>query len=352
MSKWDAASTIVNEIRSHFATINQWYRRYGLAGHYGDLDAIAEALQSQSMPERTMDHLMIGYRDWAPLAFWNERKEVYTMHPRMANELGAATVDETIPASVLQRLPHPNPLFVIPGGIDITHNDGKPGRITAIQVSGAVVPEPGSGQAIITSTTDNRANGLHLTTIAEVLNEGGDTVDWDYCHTSIMTSGNFTIGEVITKDRDYVAVADGGGMAFGMDDAALAYVQQTTGIAIAHLLYVASRNAEIAEPRKTTGAQSRAAQRRGDRAPGSIRHRPVGYVIGAAIDAYDRQGRESQPRSAGTGRTIRPHTRRGHFHTVRYGKGRALSYIDWFPPIPVKVDGPATVPTLHEYGTV
>jgi hypothetical protein len=347
MSKWDAASAIVNGVRAAFTDANSMFREFGLEHTYTDLNALVKAIDERQIENRLASYMLLVYRDWAPFAYWNRYKQVYTMHPGLTRELDATDINDQIPGSQLQHLPHPDPLFVFPEGIDVELNTGERGRLTAIQVGGAVISAP--GHARITSTTDNDNNGLYLHAVAEVLDDNGNVKDWDYCHTSIPFGETFTIANLINRTRDHYTF-DGTGISEGLaDDRALAYVRRVVGIALSQVLYIVSRNAEIGDPRKTTIAQNAISKRVGGPAPRPIKHRPVGYVIGAALDAYRRDAAASPKRLVGGERTVKPHMRKAHFHTVRHGKGRMLSYIEWFPPIPVKMTGPVPTPTIHGY---
>lgn len=349
MSRWDAASKIINDMRAAFAYTNQMFQKNNLEHTYNDLNALVEGLHADPfIDDRITNYMLLCYRDWAPMAFWNQYKETYTMHPGLTKELRATDINDPIPGEMLRRLPHPDPMIVFPEGIPLTMNDGKQGRLIAIQVTGAIITQPGHARFV--STTDAGANGLYLNAVAEVYGDDGKVVDWDYCHTSIPFSDTFTIASIINHTRDHYTF-DGVGISEGLqDERALEYVRHVVGIALSHLLYVVSRGAEIDKPRKTTAAQGTQSKLIGTPVPRPSKVMPVGYRIGAALDAH-RRDLATNPVTTGAtgGRTVKPHTRKAHFHTVRYGKGRALSYIDWFPPIPVKQNGPASETTIHGY---
>lgn len=346
MSKWDAASAIVNDVRAAFNDCDRLFRQHGLEHTYSGLEALVDGMAELHIDDRMAAYLLVRYRDWAPLSYWNLHKQVYTMHPGLTRGLDATDIEDKIPGAELQKLPYPDPLFVFPEGIPVVLNTGEPGRLTAVQVSGAVVSAPGHAQ--ITSTRDDRSNGLYLHAFTEVLNDEGNVKDWDLCHTSIPFGETFTIASVIDRTRDYYTV-DSHGITEGLnDDRTLAYVRRVVGIALSHMLYVVSRNAEIAAPRNTTTAQNEQGKRMEPRAPRPIKHQPVGYVIGPAIDAARREHSNSIAASGGGG-TKSPHWRKAHFHKVRTGVGKVDSEIRWFSPIPVKIDGPATKPTIHGY---
>lgn len=70
----------------------------------------------------------------------------------------------------------------------------------------------------------------------------------------------------------------------------------------------------------------------------------VGVRIGAALRAaYQREGTgEGEP----TGRHVRPHVRRAHWHTYRVGPGRTESRLRWLPPVAVNVDDAGKLPSV------
>jgi hypothetical protein len=347
-NKWDAASRVVNDVRAIFDRNHTEIRLYGLQDTYTDINAFADGLQQRQLPDRVQMALLLAFRDWAPMAFWNEHKQVYTMHPTLTRELRATGVNDKLPGEILQHLPHPDPMFVFPDGIEIELPEGERGSLIAINVCGAHVTGP--GHANFASTLDETSNGLYFNALAEVYDEDGTVVDWDYCHTSIPISDEaFTIASVIDDTRDYYSF-DGKRATEGMDERRLAYVHQVVGIALAHLLYVSTVDVDIAPPRNTTAAQNAPLAAAGPRRrPRPTKHQPVGYVIGPALDAARRE-HEKNAATGGGGGTKGPHVRKAHFHTVRTGVGRVDSELRWFAPIPVKMDGaPLKKPTIHGY---
>jgi len=347
-NKWDAASRVVNDVRAIFDEFNANFRHFGLE-HTSTTDATAftEQLHQRQITDREAMRLLLVFRNWAPLALWNEHKQVYTMHPTLTRELRATGLHDKLPGEILQQLPHPDPMFVFPDGIEIALPKGERGRLIAISVCGAKVGAPGN--ANFTSTLDENSDGLYFNALTEVYDEHGTVVDRDYSHTSIPISDEtFTIASVIDGTGDYSSF-DGGRLVRGMDEGQLAYVHQVVGIALAHLLYVVTVDADIAPPRNTTTVQSASLAMGPRRPPKPTKHQPVGYVVGPALDAALREHGKFVAASGGGG-TKSPHWRKAHFHTVRTGVGRANSELRWFAPIPVKQDGaPAQKPTIHGY---
>lgn len=73
----------------------------------------------------------------------------------------------------------------------------------------------------------------------------------------------------------------------------------------------------------------------------------VGVRLGAALRAaYRREQTESD--ATPTGRNVRPHVRRAHWHTFLAGPrdGERERRVRWLPPIAVKVEDPTTLPAV------
>lgn len=346
MSQWHAASQIINDVRASYTESNRLFTEYGLADAYGDIDRVVDTIRT--LPPTPAATLEVNYRNWAPLAHWNQYKQVYTVHPSLTREMKATDFDTSVPGPVLRQLPHPDPMFVFPEGIPVVLTDGKPGRLTALIVTGANVSGP--GYANFTSSTNPKINGLMLTSIAEVLSPTGKVIDWDYCFTSVPVTETFTIAGLINDVRGHTMTMGDGVRRQGLQDERVrTYVRQVVAIGIAHLLYATSRSADVGEPRQTTSRQSDMSRKIKAAKPKPVKTMPMGFKIGPALDAarrkLDRGVGRSEP---GTG-TKSPHVRKAHFHTFRHGPGRQLFYVDWLPPIPVKMDGPIKVPTIHAY---
>jgi len=129
----------------------------------------------------------------------------------------------------------------------------------------------------------------------------------------------------------------------GVDDLVPVMVRE----AIAALIYLCSVNSEL-RPVPAPVCKRLAAQASNRKAK-PARIIEVGYQVGAALRAYRR--RDAQARGQATGRKVRPHVRRSHFHTYWTGPGkpgqRTQNYVKWLPPIPIHAtDDPAAKTTV------
>ena len=99
------------------------------------------------------------------------------------------------------------------------------------------------------------------------------------------------------------------------------------------LLYLCSERPDITGDGKPGNPQPKRVKG-GERvfaSPG-VKAWDVAYRLGAAF----RQARAAQDEGGeATGRTVRAHVRRAHYHLYRTGKGRQQSVLKWLPPIPV-----------------
>lgn len=71
----------------------------------------------------------------------------------------------------------------------------------------------------------------------------------------------------------------------------------------------------------------------------------VGFVIGKSFEKQLASGTEYQKSTAiGTGRTVRPHVRRAHWHHYWVGEGRTRLEVRWIEPTFVLPEGKREVP--------
>ncbi|MEM4204554.1 MAG: hypothetical protein QXS54_10840 [Candidatus Methanomethylicaceae archaeon] len=132
-------------------------------------------------------------------------------------------------------------------------------------------------------------------------------------------------------------------------------------IALQPILYLCAANAEarLATPPELSAPPR---PKKPPREKLSAPHREtvwaVGYRIGAAIQAGQsasaHQHTQNTESGKPSGRTLRPHLRRAHWHGYRVGPGRSGWKVIWLPPIPVNMDIsledlPVTQRTIKEF---
>lgn len=113
------------------------------------------------------------------------------------------------------------------------------------------------------------------------------------------------------------------------------------------LLYLCSERPDIGGPQQPSNPRPKRVKG-GERlfASPSIRTWDVAYRLGAAFRQARAEGSASG--EGGTGRSVRPHVRRAHFHTFLSGprSGPQTRTLRWLPPIPVKFNPAEELPAV------
>lgn len=134
-------------------------------------------------------------------------------------------------------------------------------------------------------------------------------------------------------------------------------------VALQPILYLCAANAEArlaTPPELSASPRPKSPPREKLFAPQRETVWAVGYRIGAAIQAglsaNAHQHTQSAESEKPSGRTLRPHLRRAHWHGYRVGPGRREWKVIWLPPIPVNMDIsladlPITQRTVKEHNT-
>lgn len=273
---------------------------------------------------------------------WEKHRDTYEPHPAMTAELMKLKSDVKIPGQVLTRLPHINPMFLLPGAPELIHPDGPRGRIIAVTVTGVVSPRypyrgtmrpaSDSSQGLAVDTNDPEANAFRVMVNSTVLGDDDRVEDLDCIQFTMPTTGEFTLDGLVEQlVNDAFAWAPDVRLQDTTTDTRREYMTTCARAAVAHLLYACSRTVEMdTKPRSIRPPAARGKPKR----PKSPRVRRLGWVTGAAIADAVRQVRTGAP-GPGTGKSRRPHVRGAHLHLYRVGPGRQEIDIKWLDPIPV-----------------
>lgn len=290
--------------------------------------------------------------DFIQLARWARHRIVYAADPDTTAAVTATDwTDTPIPGEALARLPHPDPLIVLPEPIDLPSTDGYIERYAAFGVFGVREPrrrasthhpdathltlhffgrpcDPGTGQpiAVPTETADGSIRAVRPIVGMRVVTP---------------------LADATMAEREALAAADmlaaGPAAAYGFagPDAAADAIAGLTRVGLALLVYLVS-----------DGADTRPAGPPRGRAPKGQDGRPtrvleLGFRVGAALRASPAPRRAGEPGRAQPGRTVAPHIRRAHWHVYRVGPGRRERVVRWLPPIPINAFGPASGTQVH-----
>jgi hypothetical protein len=200
-------------------------------------------------------------------------------------------------------------------------------------------------------TQDDRANSFHLTTVSEVLSDDHkEVIDWDYCRITLpITGADATVGELITQGLDRFAWDP---MIKGQTGGAQRrYMSDLLHVLIPHMLYLVSQNLESKPKPFTAPAPPRRNKWDRKQGGGKVDRYLVGYHSGPVLASLEGwEGDEVEPRGPkgeqGSRKSPRPHWRRAHFHTYRYGPGRTERKVKWLGPMPINADGSVADTTI------
>lgn len=357
---------ITNTFRETGVVSHAYLKRWGVAELGKIVPKEEKTLSAQDLgvgylPSKILSDMKKRARDAQTYSFWEQRRETYLTHPEMSRNLMNMKSSVKIPAGVFRRLRNPDPLFLIPGAIPITHGDGLPGRIVGFQVAGAFSPlyshtpetlPPGIGlnDVRLASTHADGINCYCVTILSEVHSpDGGEIRDFDSVRLAIPLSGNFSVDGLVDEVSSRFLWS--GDMGAGItEERKRGYLRAAAKLAVSHLLYATSRTVDLEE--KAHNDRPPAARKAGgSKAPRPARVRKLGFQMGAAIEDFKRRPARAKAESAPTGKKVRPHTRGAHLHMYLVGPGRKEIDFNWLDPIDVNArsnDG-STV-TIHPMG--
>lgn len=264
--------------------------------------------------ERALDVGVLG-----ALAAWRPTQGIYRYDPTLLDALWSTALDGQIPVEHLRHLPEWCVYLELPGrqfdGAEIvgawahiesdSHDRREELRLVVLGVDGGTIPIP-----------------IHLrgTTLEDAL---GLTLD------------EATAQAAIGAGRPIPAIPRG----------AAATLARAAAPIVSVLLYLCTTEAEVRDARGSDRRPVIPAVRRDKRGRPRVYGAQLettwetGYRIGAALRRAQ-EAAEREPGGEETGRTVTPHVRRAHWHTVLSGPRDRERRRDlrWFPPIAVGLD--------------
>jgi hypothetical protein len=287
--------------------------------------------------------------DAIQLTRWARHRIVYTIDPDTAAAIIATDWSDTvIPGDVLRRLPHPDPLIILPEPITWMSTDGTLERYEAFGVFGVRGPRR--------RCSSHHPDATHL--VLHFFGHICDPVTGQPAVASVPAAdgSSHTVRPIVgmraitpltdatMTTRQQIAITDmrnaGPSAMYGFAtrseaDDGIARMTET-GLAI--LTYLVSDDIDTRRTIVPTSPKRRTRnQPDPDQTPAHVYE--VGYTVGAALRAAHHTGTGTPPTPDGTGRTVAPHIRRAHLHTFRRGPGHSERFIKWLPPIPVATGG-------------
>jgi hypothetical protein len=305
---------------------------------------LATRMPPQPRDARLVREIAYGAQDAAVRRLWMRNRIAYAIDADLWEDLAYTSLNTELPGDLFTMLPHPDPFVALPKPLILPIGDGKlQQRIEGFFVTGrgSVIGNnslTSAGSQVSTHSPGAVGNiGLLIVGLTESLS-GKPFNAPDVGRDAVMTRvtlrhGVTTLADHITDINsrfDYAPYAVG-----GIDELAASLTA-----CVSALIYLCAKNAEM---RPVPGATIK-------RAVKGLKGKPpkvieVGYETGPKLRAYKQ--REQAERGPATGRTVKAHIRRGHFHTFRVGAGRAESIVKWLAPFAVGTrEGDATKTTV------
>lgn len=270
---------------------------------------------------------------------WQQHRIVYDIDPDLWAALSDTDPGVIVPGGLFSKLPHPDPFVALPDGIVLPIDDDTQMRITGFFVTGRT-----PNRAAQVSTHSPAACGdIGLLVAGDVeYTDGRPFLLENNVQDRVMT--RVTLDVAHGQDTTIGALIAEIGIRFDRYRRSGKFedtVPRMISSAVSALIYLCAENAELRP--LPSGVAARRAKKAGGDKPAKVIQ--VGYISGPALRAYKRRiaAEDAQP---GTGKKVRPHVRRSHFHTYRVGPGRLESTVKWLAPILINITGDAVKPTV------
>jgi hypothetical protein len=262
---------------------------------------------------------------------WHACRVVYRVHPALFSGIAETGTANKVPCEVLARLPHPNPFIVFPEPIPCEPDPYSTAPIAEAPVFTGMLVTGQTEERDLCSTDDPALCYLNVA-LAGRLRYAGQEPTYEERTLTLPTTGLKTAEEMA---RDMQATIS----RYNPSKARAADARDVAAfhLAINLLLYVCSSEPDMKTIQSAVlrGRKKNANARR--RANTSIVD--VGFHVGPALWRAERE-RQEPHRDEHTGRLVRPHIRRAHWHTYWTGPRTApqLPELRWLHPIIVRPD--------------
>ncbi|MBF6329792.1 hypothetical protein [Nocardia transvalensis] len=267
---------------------------------------------------------------------WREHRVIYRVHPELAVSLAETEPGTQIPCEVFRRLPHPDPFITFPTPLPAPHPTGAK-QVTAPPVYVGILVVGWTNEITLCSTADPRLWMLKVTLIGRVQSVGNSEPDYPWYSIQIPCSPQhrYTVEEMI---REVHHPLDGISPNAAPTDIEL----NAYRLAVSLLLYLCSNRCDLGsatellpgrKKRRTQGVMSTVID--------------LGFDVGPKLLAAQEAATNSEA-GLGSGRRIRSHIRRAHWHTYWTGPhDEQVADVRWLHPILVNpVDRDPSRPTV------
>ena len=286
----------------------------------------------------------------ADLMSWQRSRIAIAVDDDLWADLGGVADSDLVSADVFRYLPYASPFIHFPQPILLATTSAEVTlRVVGAYIHGVRTHRTENGEEITAScaTDDPRAQTISFSFPGLLTGTDGNVLrnraEWDlslevpdvvWTNTVLRFPADVVpFGELAEQIINRFTKADIGESVLADASQAARLAVDLLRQALALTMYLCCSNADL-EVRKATGKKSRRPRPGQSRPPVVVR---AGFQIGAAIRAF-RIEREKGTGGPPTGRTVKPHPRRAHFHRFRHGPGRTLlsqprylpmSWVNW-----------------------
>lgn len=316
---------LMDELRSHRELV-RWVDGLSQASRHGSNARVLSEMRTV-IDEGYVGHISVVVHTAEAVREWRKRRVVYRLH----HELGAQLMDtdptSKIPCEVFRRLPHPNPFVIFPEPISTEPALEGPPLVRNPSYLGMMVTGM-TRYNNICSTDDPELNVLVIA-LASSLQYVGQGVTYEERQTLIPVSGTFSVEEMIERqfsnNRSRVNVDS--------PETDL----EAMRMAVSLMLYLCSDRPDLSGSTEVTRRKRGPVHQVLD----------LGYDVGPKLLAARRNSRSSGE-SPVTGRHVRTHLRRAHWHTYWTGPrdGDRTPIVKWLSSITVNDEGESGRPQV------
>jgi hypothetical protein len=243
---------------------------------------------------------------------WERLRVAYSVDPGLHRALiDTESGGSPIPPEVLLRLPHPDPVFLLPRGVPVVVADGTPGTIRAFFLRGLI------GGQYSASTCDEDATHYQVCALTSLDDVNGVPTDWDLSGVSIPLDQPFTVDSAshFSASRWDSRQEEAGGLEQIRD-----WTRTILRVCLPVVLYCCSIGADMQAVPAAPAASKKKGKRQAAAARPFTRVSNVGYRVGPKLAAARRQQAAADRVASGQpGTRRRTHVRRAHWHTYWYG---------------------------------
>ncbi|MEU0214991.1 hypothetical protein ABZ281_07640 [Streptomyces sp. NPDC006265] len=264
---------------------------------------------------------------------WRRTRVVYDVNPDFGASLVDMELDAEFPGEVLKRLPHPDPVFVFREPHIRTMPSGEDVAVRGFLVT--CRPSMNSVASTMHVDLEDDETPYLVVMIVDVLPKSGKDKRRGFVELKVpRRDGKTTVGQIIGEIGIFHGTHDG--YATPNDETALKrFLSEAALIAVSHMLYACCDNPDAEE----ASAPAHATRvKKGSKPKRQTRVLRLGWRLGPAIRRFNAGIERLRALGPSTGRSLLPHVRRGHPHTVLYGVAKSLRKVKWFPPTLVNAD--------------